>query len=52
MIKIVPMSDGAYMENLELIKYNICIIDLTIFDCVLVGPMPLKRPMNQTPGDI
>lgn len=40
------------MENSELIKYNICTIDLTIFDCVLVGPMPLKRPMNQTPGDI
>jgi len=27
-------------------------INFTIFDCVLVGPIPLKRPMYQTPGDI
>lgn len=32
--------------------YFLRILNCTIFDCVLVGPIPLKRPKYQTPGEI
>lgn len=32
--------------------YFLRLLNYTIFDCVLVGPIPLKRPKYQTPAEI
>lgn len=43
--KEIYFQSAKKIQELEVMVY-------TIFDCVLIGPMPLKSPKYQTPGEI